>query len=519
VAAIMRFATRAGDVRLLDYDLTIGEPSVGALAQWNGRRIGATKRITYECRANPLKQALLATLTEFPHWSKPFARKDNLEVDLTYFAARGVPLMRIAEQQDLVRALFDLTSLGLYLFRMLMPLHALTLRLPDRPDSVVAERLPGHVEALPEPEVVQLAVDRMPGNGDPVFLRLTRYRSNSGKLPVLLIHGYSASGTTFVHESLPKGGLVGALHGAGIDAWVLDMRSSSGMPTAEDYWSFEQMGCVDIPLAIEHVLKATGAPKLNIVAHCMGAAMLSLGLFGQWSKAQRFDRFPGARARAPASIEKIVFSQVGPTVIMTPANIGRAYLWSWLQYVAELGHFEFTPENPKPVDDLLDRLLAIVPYPDDEFRRENPACLFKSRATWVGTRHRMDGFYGMTFRLPNMSGKVLDRIDDFFGPCNMKTIAQVIHFAKNGLASDKEGNAAFMNPQRIGAQIGHCEVLSLHATRNGLVDFRNGEALREMLAAAGVRHQRYAQIGMGHQDSLIGRRAEETYDVIVNFLK
>jgi len=519
-------ASRAADTRVFEYDLQILPPKVldrrlGDAMDWEGRHIRAAKRLTYERAANPVNQWLYAELTEFPN-RDPADQRKPLAVDLPYFGRVNVPLVRIASQPDHATALIDLASLLLYLARVMLPLHAWSLRLPDRlPQPRVAQRLPGAIPHVPAPQTFDVTVDVM-RDGTPVRMRLTRYGPGKDERlnPVMLIHGYSASGTTFAHRLLPEGGLAGHLYSKGHDVWVLDMRSSAGMPTAREPWFFEQMGCQDIPLAIDYICRQTSAKKVDVVAHCMGVAMLSLGLFGTHIE-RGADRFPELRAALPSRLGRLVLSQVGPALVMSPANMGRAYLMQWLREFIGLGAFEFTPEKPTSADDMFDRLLAAVPYPREDFFRENPFWAPWRRTPWVGARHRMDALYGVTFKLDGMSDAVLEAIDDFFGPMNLQTVAQVIAFARFGVVTDRCGNGAGMVPRHIG-QVWNKDpahrILSLHSTDNGLLDIATRRRVVDLLNEAHCRGNSVEFRDMGHQDSLVGVNAHLAYREISAFL-
>lgn len=525
VKSVFNLASRAADTRLLEYDLRLLEPAHVAKslgdAKWEDGRVRAVKRLTYERAANPANQWMYADLVDFPHRHRSDERKP-ISVDLPYFASVNVPLARVVSQSDQASALVDVASLLLYVSRVMLPLHAWSLRLPDRPEPREAKRLPGAIEGLPLPDIVELAVDRL-RDDTPVHLRLTRYGPGAkhGANPVILIHGYSASGTTFAHPLLPAGGLAGALFRDGRDVWVLDLRSSAGMPTAREPWFFEQMGCQDIPLAVDHICRCTGAQRVDVVAHCMGAAMLALGLFADKLESG-VDRFPKLRAALHQRLGWLVLSQVGPALVMSPANMARAYVMQWLRQFVNLGRFEFTPEKPGTADDMADRLLAAVPYPQADFFRENPMWPPGARTTWVAARHRMDALYGVTFKLDGMSDAVLEAIDDFFGPMNLQTVAQVIAFARYGIVTDRRGDGACMVPSRI-AEVWRTRdsthrTLCLHSTENGLLDIATRERMIDLLNDAHCAGQSIEFRDMGHQDSLIGRRAPAVYRAICQFL-
>lgn len=536
-------ASRAGDHRLLDYALTVGKPTliadaaVGGIEAWADQAITATKTLTYGRRSNPVVQFLEARLNDFP--APALTRPGpKLTVHLPYFGQAAIPLIRIVDQQDQVRGLVDYASLLAYFGRTLLPLHAWSFRLPDRPTEALPThpRLPRRIPGLEPPIITWLTTP------DGERLRLAHYRPPKGLAarpdPVLAVHGYSASGTTFAHEALPEGGLAGALCRRGHHVWVVDLRSSAGLATAEKAWTFDEMGAEDLPMAVDHVFRhhlvanpsdpnIQRDPKVQIVAHCMGGAMLSLGLrtapSGQAGKTDTdpdTDPLPVARAEAMAKqIGRIVFSQVGPAVTMSAANIGRAYVTQWLRYWIDLPAIRFRPsDRPGPAEQMLDRLLCLVPYPPADFDRENPLWPPWRATPWVAQRHRMDAVYGVTFDVQAISDTVLNRIDEFFGPSNLQTTAQVIWFARSDLVTDSRGRAAFATPGAMQA-FQDRPVLTLHATRNGLVDpDATAINLPALLTAAGARVTT-KRIDAGHQDSLIGRDAARTYGLIGDFLE
>jgi cholesterol oxidase len=530
----LRLASHATNKRLLSYDLEIGSPTIidSVTMAWRGQRIGAVKTLVYEVAGNPISQLTRAKLTTIPVVAGMRFHPDFI-VDLPYFAETGVPLFRIARQTNQPRALLDALSVSLYVLRAMLPLHAWSLRLPDVPSVLgsscstltsaaqrdaaygPSSRLPGKLGGI-EPEVFSIPTP------DGAHFQLTRYVPRDGTAsdepPVMAIHGYSASGTTFAHDLLPSGGLAGYLRARGREVWVLDMRSSAGMNSAQRDWTFEQMACQDIPVAVAHIVRVTKQQKIDVVAHCMGAAMLSLGLFGDWTHKQPFDSAPTERAALKNRIRRLVLSQVGPSVVMSPANTARAYIISWIRHYAKLGKFEFRNLHPTAASQMLDRLLNVVPYPRSDFFRENPLLPPWKATEWVGVRHRMDSLYGVTFKLANMSDEVLDEIDSFFGPLSLQTASQVITFARQRLVTDRSGDGSFMSPEKMSALIG-VPVLCLHSDENGLADISTREHLMELLQAAGVVGTSIALRGMGHQDSLIGKRAEEVFGHIHEFIR
>ena len=178
------------------------------------------------------------------------------------------------------------------------------------------------------------------GRRDAGNILLTRYpRKDSRQRPVILIHGFSANGTTFAHPAL-KPGLAQYLWERGRDVWILDLRTSSGLSTARDVWTFEQVACVDIPCAFEFVRsqrerEGLAAPdsKIDVVTQCMGAAMLSMAILEDGVPVQGA-RTEEQRDAFHVSVGNVVLSQISPMVVFTAANIFRAYAVNYVQQAA-----------------------------------------------------------------------------------------------------------------------------------------------------------------------------------------
>ena len=443
------------------------------------------KRLTYGRAASPFTQLLQMSVTTFPQMTA-LGTPPVLELNKRYLARQQIPLLRVVGQEDGVAALTDLFSFMLYVFRVVVQNHALSFRRPDPPPVRIPQRLPGEIPGLPKPEIDWLTVDHevMP----PARIRLARYNGaaqattrNGSSRPVLLIHGYSASGTTFAHAEVP-GNLVQTLYEAKRDVWVLDMRCSAGLATAAGDWPFEVMADNDITLAIEHVAAvykpSSGVPKVDIVAHCMGAAMLSMALLGAGLRQTRLHRMVG----------RVVFSQVGPVMIMSRTNVLAAYILRYARQFLSSENYSFSPqEAPSLAGQLLDRVLAAMQLLPGEYKIENPFWPPIKSTAWVGTRHRMDVLYGRTFSLKNIPYGVLNNLDDFFGPISIQTVSQVIHFATYNAVTDRRGINHYVTPKRISERMTF-PMMSIHGEENGLVDVATLALMRNMFEKAGIPH-------------------------------
>ena len=535
----LRLASHAGEKRLLEYSLNIdkemdfGKEKCFDLA---GTRIAGHKTLTYGRRSNPWRQLSQIRLTKMAGLVENRDAPPLLCLDTRFLSRINVPLIRLTAQQDQANAMLDLLSLGAYLARMMIGIHLWSFRKPDAPLPDEPNRLPGPITGLPRPGVVEIQVDTIPDNrvsglnqGDPVVIHLTHYRvEGSTKPPVVMIHGYSASGTSFTHDTIHNN-FTKSFWEEGRDVWVLDMRTSPGLPSARYPWTFEDVAGADIPVAIDYIYRQyENGRKVDVLAHCMGAVMFSMAALnpdyiidrnnpwlehyfgnGTLGKPGFIDGFFENRVRS------VIFSQVTPTVVFSPDNKLRAF---YMQHLKELmpDNYQFRPEHePTLADDLIDRLLYTLPYPEEEFDIENPPWNPSKRTPFTRTRHRMDALYGRDFNLVNVDEKVLQHIDDLFGPMSIDTVKQTIHFARLDTIATKEGHNLFVTEKNL--ENWKFPTCSFNGKDNGLVDFKTAWRTKQVFDnASGAHYLMLKNDDFGHQDSLIGRTA---YDSVCLGLK
>lgn len=542
----LRLASRAGEVRRFDYRLTL-LPAAGpfALTLPAGGIIRGHKRLTYNCRANPWQQLTELQISQFPAlaggWAAPV-----FKLDLRFLAQQRVALLRIVHQADHANALADLGAFALYLARVIVSIHLWTFRKPDTPIRDEPQRLPGPVAGLPPPEITELEVDRPGASGEPVKVRLTRYPkpdSEASAAPLVMIHGYSVSGNTFTHPALQPSAAAWFWHDGpegshrGREVWVLDLRTSTGMATATEAWAMEQPALIDIPAALLHIRNVTGQ-RVDVLAHCIGCVMLSMALLTDarqvrggsqqlgvtsWLTTEHLGLLTAFNGDAPDGgehpcVRRIVLSQKGPLLRYTDANVLRAYLMQYLRRLLFADEYHFRPpKDPSVGDELLDRLLASLPYPPADYDTENPRWPWQ-RTPWVASRHRMDALYGRDFNAENLSPAALHAIDDLFGPINLDTVAQSIHFARFNAITNQRGRGEFVTLGQLRARWSGIPTLAVHGRDNGLADVSTQSLLTQHMEAAGVMFEAHTFDGIGHQDSFIGRDATQVLKHIAGFL-
>lgn len=551
-------AARAGQQRCLDYDLhvvdvpgAVRDPLHARLQQLAGRDLAGSKVVTYGRRSNPWKQLMELRLADFPFAAEP----PRLQLDGRFLAGRGVPLLRITRQQNQMTALADFAALGLAWTRMLISIHLWSFRAPDKPlEAKEHTRLPEVMHGrYPYKSWLRRAVspiidrkredihfkryclDMEPARDlpekDKVHAVLTHYArpAEARKPPIVLIHGYSASGNTFTHDSVPVP-LARHLWEDERDVWVLDLRTSAGLRTALRPWFFEDAALADIPRAIEFVARAAGQP-VDVFAHCIGGVMLSMALLTDAATLRRIEqvdvrpgeyrptRYPSQLWQLRSNIRRIVLSQKGPLLVYSDANVLRGYFMRVLRRALLPEDYQFRADRKQGITaNLMDRLLSTMVYPDDEYDRENPFRIIK-RARWAGFRHRMDALYARDFSVNNIRDETLAHIEELFGPLNLDTVSQAIHFARKNVLTDGGGFPFNATRTALAARWPCGGTLSIHGVDNGLVDVRSQKDLQTAMNFAGVSYEAFAVDSFGHQDCLIGRDAKtRVFDRVTTFL-
>ena len=508
-------ASRSGEIRAFVYDLTVGPPDAGAKIALAGNSIVGTKTFTYERRCNPWRQLMNVAVETFPGASG--TDKGVLKLDLHYLARIGVPLFRITHQRNGVSALGDLVTFLGYVVRLLLGLHIWSFRAPDKdtdPANDVLNLLPPRTLALPGGGSVDAEIrppisiaPEAPEGGDGKKkvagdVLLTRYPyPNTSKRPLVMFHGYSAGGTTFAHHAVNPN-FASHFWKTGRDVWIADLRTSSGQPTtAKEPWSFDQIGSADVPAVLRAAAAESIDGKVDVIAHCMGTVVFSIAVLGG-----HVDHL---------LIDRAAFTQVGPLVVFSPANIFRAYAMRYLiDFLPD--SYSFNPVNPTLADDLWDRLLSTLPYPVEEFDVENPIWPCK-RTPWTRTRHRMDALYGRDFNVLNMEPEMLRFIDEHFGALSLKTVSSTVHFARYSLMTNFHGYNNLVSRAELRRRW-KFPTLSVHGSANGLSDVSTVDRMRQILSDAGCDYEAFINPGAGHQDALVGTTRYATLAKIEQFL-
>jgi len=108
---------------------------------------------------------------------------------------------------------------------------------------------------------------------DGVRIALFRYRPrvpSSGE-PVLCVHGLGANHLNLAFDD--EWGVAQFLANRGYDVWAIDLRGRGFSEKPKTPWCFDDYASLDLPSAIEHILKVTGFSQLHWVGHSMGGML------------------------------------------------------------------------------------------------------------------------------------------------------------------------------------------------------------------------------------------------------
>ncbi len=523
---LLSAATHFGAVRQLAYEFEpleapwtlVAVPGLEPLTLPAGTVLFGAKRVGYLLTdamnpesANPWHQlANLALQARTPDGQ--VRTLGTLEFDPLAMLDRYDMPLAVVGQEDMLSGVRDLTSLALYFGRMMFGLHMLSFRRPDYPVETRGRR---ELMRLPplhypsRPDFAGLLVDafdvpqRLP-SGELIHLRLTRLRRGAAApagLPVLLFHGFGSGGIQFTHPGIDMP-LAPWLALEGHEVWVAELRTSIGLSTSARQWVMDEVAKEDVPRLIDEVCLRSGRAQVQVVAHCIGAAMFCMAALAGRLHRKGADVQDGGASKVAAA----VLMQVGPGVMLPRSSRARGYLALRLQQVFGLDKVSsVASQDPGDAESMMDRLLSTYLYPEDQRAHYR---LGKDHAKNVRRTHanRSAGIFGQLFQYENMSETVLDAMEDLLGECNLTTYAQTALYAFGGRLTDQRGDDAYVTDHRMKTFFGF-PVLYLHGEENQTFSRRTFYQNTALAARLGLPFRKELVQGYGHLDCVVGRDA------------
>ena len=348
-------------------------------------------------------------------------------------------------------------------------------------NSGIAPRLKRTLRA-PAPEVSWFNT----AGPDSKTLKLTRYHAGD-KGPVLLIHGSGVSSRIFSTDLIGTN-LVEYLCAARYDVWLVDLRVSVELPSAFDPTTADAVAREDIPAAVAQVRELTGAPKIQVVAHCFGAVAFTMSLLSglQGVRSALLSQvsahpIPGAMQRIKSGLhmpEILEHLGVRDLTVLT-----RARNW---------------PDN------LLDEALRLYPVGHEE-GCGNALC------------HRATFLYGLLYEHAQISEQLHANLQELFGVHDIELFSQLAAMVRAGHVVDAAGQDVYLpRLDNMNLPLGF-----IHGTENRCYLPVSTETTFNLLVERfGVaQYERHLIEGYGHLDCIFGKNAAvDVYPVIARYL-
>lgn len=315
---------------------------------------------------------------------------------------------------------------------------------------------------------------------DGLQLRLTRYRGGA-KGPVVLGHAYGVSSTMFSVDTIDTN-FVEYLYANGYDVWALDFRASPIYNGSSDplfiQYTLDDIALRDWPGAIAAVRALTGAPSVQVVAHCIGSVSFFMAMLGGME-----------------GVRSVVACQVAAHPIPAwPGRVKSALHLPSVLYRLGLKTFSTDENTQSSVGNrVLDRALRLTTPIHTGDECNSPVC-------W-----RVNFLYGVSFLHSQLNDATHSAIHEFFGFASLPSLSHIARIVRTGHVIAADGSERYM-PHLDRLKLPILFVQGLHnevfipegtaKTYDTLVQ-RNGQSY----------YDRIVFPAYGHLDCFIGRSA------------
>ncbi|MDB5867642.1 MAG: hypothetical protein JWO70_5448 [Betaproteobacteria bacterium] len=499
--AFVRLASNVGEIRYLRYemklDTALALPGGKLLAA--GTRIAGLKTLQYIKGGNPWKQLSQLEVTVTPEDRAEY-RAGMLEIDLLHLFERFATQFQIVRQTDQPTAIMDQLSIMLFMARIVLKVHFWSFRAADyEPHDVERQnrRVPG---PLPGLRMEKFQTSSPVGDtGDRLPLVLTRYYKDQPRgTPVLLLHGFGSGGIQFAHPKL-KANLAQHLAERGVDVWVAELRTSIALPSSRNQWTLDEIARDDVPALVDHALRATAKPRLDVVAHCIGSAMFCTSALG--------GRL-GPRG-GTGKVRRAVLLQVGPLITLSRGNKFRGHVAAAMRRFMVADHVDSSVDSSADWQNvLLDRLLNTYPYPDAEQARHELSAFHPD--THIANCNRANAVFGRLFQHENVDAQTLGCLGELLAHTNLKTFEQTVQYAFLHRLTDYEASNAYVTDRNVEDYF-NFPVCFVFGAKNDVFDpATSHRSMRLIKDVFGPKHGITAipLRNYGHLDPLIGVNAE-----------
>jgi cholesterol oxidase len=459
------------DTRLMKYDMNLTSEE-GKTYIFNGTKI---------IRNDGILNIWRDTSTLFITLSDPAGAvvgKGILVIETEDFM-RQMATMEITNAKDNQERLSSVIRFGQFFAGALFDIYGSALAPANefKPQPVPRKKRPLRMCA---PEVYHFLTE------DNVQLRLTRYKGGS-KGPVMLSPGYGTSTLAFTIDTVDTN-LPEFLYANGYDVWLFDYRASPALPSARTQFTLDDVATKDYPAAVAQVRAITGAPDIQIVAHCVGSLTFLMSMLS--GKLQ--------------GIRSAFCSQVGFYPTTSPENKLKAG-FDIGTFFKNLGIDSLTTDfDPSKWEDVLeDGLLKLA-------AALGPPCNSAvCRRIWL--------IYGEVYGHTELNELTHEAIHEMFGIADITTFKHLLTMIRAGQVVDKDGHDVYLpNIARLKIPLVFFQAMENHLFLPEGTD-RSYELLVAKNGAEG--YMRITVPDYHHMDCFIGKdAAKDIYPLILGQL-
>ena len=314
--------------------------------------------------------------------------------------------------------------------------------------------------------------------GDGKQLRLTRYRGGD-RGPVVLTPGLGVSSLMFAIDTIDTN-LLEYLFKAGYDCWLFDYRSSIDLPYSGELHTADDVARYDYPAAIDKVREMTGAPDVQVVAHCFGATTCTMAMLSGLQ-----------------GVRSAVMCQIGPHVFVPwfPQRLLAYMQIPWFLGLLRLRALDVTSSKRDPRWlRALDRALYWLLPLSGRASSENPVA------------NRITALYGALYERDQLNDATFNEaLPEMFGEANVAALAQLSLIARRCRVVDSDGRNVYL-PSLEGLNLPVCFI---HGEKNRTYLRKSTRKTYRLLKRrfGAAQYTRHVIPNYGHVDCVFGKDA------------
>ncbi|WP_088287103.1 alpha/beta fold hydrolase [Ideonella sp. A 288] len=342
--------------------------------------------------------------------------------------------------------------------------------------------------ALPDGRVPETHVLPLPGGFQ---ARLTRLQG--GDLgPVILAPGFTVRAVSFAVDTVEQN-LAEHLTAAGYDVWLFDYRASpdSGSPIGA-HFSVDDIAREDWPAAVAKVKAVTGAPDVQVLAHCVGSMSLLMALL---------EGLEGVRSVIASAL---TLHPVTNWLSYLKVDLGAVQLLEGRTEFAQ--GFHIVPDQGD-FEREIDVIAWNVPVPEGQ-QCKNPVC------------HRVFSIFGPSYTHAQLNAATHDAMGRMFGTIALSPFEQLSLIMAREQVVDASGADTYLTAEK--ARRLALPISFVTGARNQIFDPETISRTYHWLAAhngIGL-YDRFVFPDYEHMDMFIGRDAQrDVYPHLLGRLK